>query len=61
MIKIGTQVHVGGSYGPIETIIEYDPNTRSYKLESPNCTGYICIDDCIPLIPVKDYEQLTLF
>ena len=61
IIKIGTKVRVGGTKGPIETITEYNPKTKTYKLESTNCTGYICISDGIPLIPIKEYEQLKLF
>lgn len=58
--KIGQRVRVGGPLGPIETITAYDLATDTYTLVSGNSTGYICSGDVV-LVPICDYEQLSLF
>lgn len=56
--RVGQRFLVGGKYGSIMTISEI--NDSYIVLVEPNCTFYFHEGDC-PLIPVKDYEQLSLF
>lgn len=56
--NVGQRVRIGGSKGCIMTVSEI--NGKDMVLVDENSTFYFHDGDCT-LIPVKDYEQLSLF